>query len=96
MIDSEKIHFTIRSYGKFVMDYKGLKYLGSDHELDISEAGDELAQSFNDAYASSAHLTPLEALNKIPDHFYVSPECILDVKVSDQKPIQGPTDDIIY
>lgn len=91
MINSEKITFNILSYGNFVLDYNGLKYVGSDNDLDVSEASDDLADSFNKAHAQNQHLTPLEAMGKVADYFSVTKDYISNVVVSNEVEIEGNT-----
>ena len=96
MIDSETINFDLATYGKFMIDYRGLKYLGNLDGLPYSDSADDLTDSFNAIYSSNSHITPIEALKKIPIHFAVKKSYLDNVDITNQKEIEAPTEDKLF
>lgn len=96
MINSETISFDLLGYGKFTLDGEGLTYVKNFELFRPSEIAQELSQTFNEIYSESQHLTPIEALGKIPDHFYVTEDSIQNVEINKLEEISEPTDEIIF
>jgi len=96
MIDSETINFDLLGYGKFMMDYRGLKYLGNFEGLPYDETADDLTESFNSIYTVRSHITPKEGLDFIPVHFLTRKKYIQNVEVTNEKEIEPSTSDLTY
>ncbi len=96
MIDSETINFELLGYGNFMIDKRGLKYLGNMEGVPYDEEADELSQSFNAKYAVRSHITPLEALDNVAQHFLSKKSDVKNVEVTNQKEIEASTSDLTY
>ena len=96
MIESETIYFDILGYGKFTLDGEGLAQIVSNELAQISETTQLLIEDFNLKHADNHHLTPLEALGKIPSHFYVTDDAIQNVEINNIEGVSEPTGEIIF
>jgi hypothetical protein len=96
MIDSEIIDFDIFGYGKFTLDDGGLSLVITDALNSVSKTTQDLIDDFNFKHANNNHLTPLEALGKIPKHFYVTEDFIQNVETTNVSSISTPTKDLIF
>lgn len=96
MTESETIYFDILGYGKFTLDGEGLAKIISNELVQTSETTQALIEDFNLKNASNHHLTPLEALGKIPSHFYVTEDAIQNVEINNLEGVSEPTDEIIF
>ena len=96
MIDSETINFDLLGYGKFMMDYRGLKYLGNFEGIPYDESADELAESFNNIYSVRSHITPIEAMDFMHVHFLTKKKYIQNVEITNRNEIEASTDELTY
>lgn len=96
MIDSETINFNLLGYGKFMINYKGLKYLGNFEGIPYDEGAEDLTESFNNIYTVRSHITPREGLDFIPAHFLTRKKYIQNVEITNEKEIEPSSSDLTY
>lgn len=96
MIDSETINFDLLGYGKFMINYKGLKYLGNFEGIPYDEEAEDLTESFNNIYTVRSHITPREGIEFIPNHFLTRKKYIQNVEITNEKEIQPSSSDLTY
>jgi hypothetical protein len=91
MIDSERIQLRIQTHGTFLLSGDGLELIEKEDSLIP-----DLVAKFNILYADATHLTPIEAVEYIPEVFMVPENMVTGVKVLDRTPIEVPTIDKIF
>lgn len=96
MIDSETINFDLLGYGKFMLDFRGLKYLGNIEGVPYDTEADNLAESFNEKYSVRSHITPTDALDHVAEHFLSRKKDIQNVEITNRKEIEESTDELTY
>ena len=96
MIYSEEITFTIKTYGAFKLTGDGLEFISVPEGAFEDLIPTSTVDSFNDIYADMTHLTPIEALSRVDEHFVVPEDFIGDVKITNRKPIESPTENKIF